>query len=125
MVLLLQSCNVEKNGTSTPDQLVEQYLSALENKDEKLMLGIMPEHSVLTREIRAKIAKVGGYKIKSRQIIYNKSTSVLWNAQIKGVYIDHQNISKKLEDIITIQYQNKGNLKAYAGRWYLLTKNTK
>lgn len=125
LVLLLQACNTEKNGTSTPDQLVEQYLSALENKDEKLMLAIVPEHSVLTREIKAKIAKVGGYKIKNRQTIYAKSTPILWNAQIKGVYIDRQDISRKFEDVITIQYQNKGNLKAYSGRWYLLMKNIK
>lgn len=125
VILLLQSCNADKNGTSTPDQLVEQYLSALENKNEKLLLGIVPEHSVLTREIKAKIAKTGGHKIQNRQIIYDKSTPILWNAQIKGVYIDRQNTSKKFEDIITIQYQNKGHLKSYAGRWYLLMKNTK
>jgi hypothetical protein len=125
IVFSLQACTADKNGAGTPDRVVEQYLMALEDRDQKLMLRLAPENSILTKEIKAKIDKIGGHKIQSRQIIYDKSTPILWSAKMRGIYVDRQGANKKFEDSIVIQYQNKGDLKLYAGRWYLLLEGMK
>ncbi len=83
------------------------------------MLQLTDEDSNLATAVSAKISKIGGYKIQNKQIVYDKFTPNLWNARIKGDYVDRQGLAKKLEDSISIQYQSKGEPKAYAGRWYL------
>ncbi len=118
-VLSLYSCTADKRGAPTPENVVEQYLSALENKNKNSMLQLADEDSNSASAIAAKISKIGGYKIQNRQIIYDKFTPNLWKAKIKGNYVDRQGIAKKLEDSISIQYQSKGEPKSYAGRWYL------
>lgn len=118
-VLSLYSCTANKRGAPTPENVVEQYLSALENKNKNSMLQLADEDSSSASAIAAKIGKIGGYKINNRQIVYDKFTPNLWKAKIKGNYVDRQGIAKKLEDSISIQYQSKGEPKSYAGRWYL------
>jgi hypothetical protein len=118
-VLSLSSCTADKRGAPTPENVVEQYLSSLENKNKNSMLQLTDGDSSSSSAIAAKIGKIGGYKIKNRQISYDKFTPNLWNARIKGDYVDRQGIAKKLEDSISIQYQSKGEPKSYAGRWYL------
>lgn len=120
IVFALQACAVNKRGAPTPDRVVEQYLSALETKNEKLMLDLVPENSNLTQEVKTKIGKIGGRKIQDRQIVYTKPKSSLWNAKIRGFYLDRSGTKQKFEDSIVLEYQNKGDLKLYAGRWYLL-----
>jgi hypothetical protein len=118
-VLSLSSCTADKRGAPTPENVVEQYLSSLENKNKNSMLQLTDEDSNSASAITAKISKIGGYKIQNRQIVYDKLTPNLWNANIKGNYVDRQGLTKKLEDSISIQYQSKGEPKSYAGRWYL------
>ncbi len=117
----LQSCEAsDKRGAATPDRVVEQYLQALETKDENLMFQLVSEGAALDRSTKAKIVKFGGYKIQNRKIIYRKPTPMLWNAKLSGVYVDKQGKAKNFEDSIVLQYQSKGELKLYAGRWYLV-----
>jgi hypothetical protein len=123
IVIALQSCTANKRGAPTPDRVVEQYLSALETKNENLMLELVPENSNLTKEVKTKIGQIGGRKIQDRQIVYTKPKSFLWNANIKGFYLDRSGTKQNFEDSIVLEYQNKGDLKLYAGRWYLLLGN--
>ena len=117
----LQSCEAQnKRGAATPERIVEQYLLALEDRNETLMLQLMPEESLADKEIKAKIGKFGGHKIQDRQINYTKPTPTFWNAKMEGFYIDPTGIRKKFDDSIAIEYQNKGQVKLYRGRWYLL-----
>jgi hypothetical protein len=125
IICLLQSCHVHKRGAATPDRIVEQYLLALENKDEKLLLQLAPEDAVFTKEIETKVSRIGGYKIQDIKIHYFKSTPMLWSAKIQGGYIDRQGKNRNFEDSIVIQYQSKGELKLYAGRWYILLEGMK
>jgi hypothetical protein len=118
-VLSLYSCSANKRGAPTPENVVEQYLSALETKNKNSILQLADQDSNSASVVAAKINKIGGYKIQNRQIVYDKLTPNLWNAKIKGNYIDRQGLVKKLEDSISIQYQSKGEPKSYAGRWYL------
>jgi hypothetical protein len=119
----LQSCTVDKRGAGTPDRVVEQYLLALETKNEKLMLELVPENSNFARAVKTKIDKIGGQKIQARQITYVKPKPVLWEAKINGVTVDTNGIERKFDDSIVLEYQSKGELKLYAGRWYLIPQN--
>jgi hypothetical protein len=126
IVFCLQGCRINnKNGAATPDQIVEQYLLALETKDEKLLIQLTPQDVVIPKAMKAKIIRIGGYKIKDRQTTYLKSTPSLWSAKLKGSYVDRQGKDNKFEDSIVIQYQSKGEVKLYAGRWYLLLEGIK
>ena len=121
IVFSLQSCEAQnKHGAATPERIVEQYLSALESRNETSILRLMPEESLAEKEIKAKIDRFGGHKIQNRQINYTKPTPTLWNAKMEGFYIDSTGIRKKFDDSIAIEYQNKGQVKLYRGRWYLL-----
>jgi hypothetical protein len=120
IVFCLPACNANKQGAATPDRVVEQYLLALARRDENLMLQLMPENAPISREIKAKIVKFGGLKIEERQIRYTKPKPVLWNARISGFYANRNGIREKFDDSIAIEYQNKGQVKLYGGRWYLL-----
>jgi hypothetical protein len=121
IVFYLQGCKVDnKHGAATPDRVVEQYLLALEDRDNNLMMGLAPENAVVSKQIEARMDKLGGHKIKDRQIIYVKPKSSLCNAKIQGFFIDRFGKHQKFDDSIAIEYQSKGQLKTYGGRWYLL-----
>jgi hypothetical protein len=120
VVFLMQACTADKNGAGTPDRVVEQYLLALEDRDQSLMLRLAPEHAVVAGAVKARIMKQGGHKIQNRQISYIKSTSSLWSAKIRGFYVDRSGIRRNFDDSISIEYQGRGQVKLYGGRWYLL-----
>ena len=123
IIFSLQACSVNKQGAATPDQIVEQYLLALENKDGNLMLRLVPEQSRLDQVIESKILRIGGHKIQDRQISYIKSKPTFWNAKIQGFFVDRAGIKRKFDDSIAIEYQSKGQVKLYGGRWYLSLGN--
>ncbi len=119
-ISLLPACTTDKNGAGSPDRVVEQYLHALENKDESLMLQLLPENFPVDSKLKAKINKFGGHRIQDYQVIYNKPKPILWNAEIRGFYVDRSGIRQQFNDSIAIGYENKGQVKLYGGRWYLL-----
>jgi hypothetical protein len=120
ILVSVQSCEAQnKRGAATPDRLVEQYSIGLETKNENLILQLTPENTDLTSQIKTKIRKIGGRKIQDRQVIYTKPTPFLWNASIRGIYLDRDGTKQQFADSIVLKYQSKGELKLYAGRWYL------
>jgi hypothetical protein len=124
IVFCLQSCKVEdKHGAATPDRIVEQYLLALENRDDALLRRLAPEDAVIGSEIKTKISKIGGHKIKDRQVSYTKFRPTFWAARIRGFYLDRTGKRHNFDDSIEIEYQSKGQVKLYGGSWYLLLKN--
>jgi hypothetical protein len=121
IVFSLQSCRVDnKHGAATPDRVVEQYLLALQERDVNSIRRLMPERSPATERIKAKIERFGGYTIKDRQTTYTKPKPTLWNANIRGSYVDRFGVERQFSDSISLAYQSKGELKLYAGNWYLL-----
>jgi hypothetical protein len=121
IVVSLQACHVNhKLGAATPDRVIEQYLLALEAKDEQLIRQLVPENYIATQEIQAKISQFGGYKIQEHQFIYTKTKPTLWGAKVTGFYLDRNGNRQKFEDTISIIYQGKESWKLYQGRWYLL-----
>jgi hypothetical protein len=121
LLLLIQSCGAaNKYGAATPDRIVDLYLTALENRSEGSIQHLMSEQATGAPAIAAKIAKLGGHKIQNRQVNYTKSKPILWNANIRGFYIDRAGVRRRFDDSIAIEYQSKGQVKLYGGRWYLL-----
>ncbi len=124
IVFCLQACKVEdKHGAATPDRVIEQYLLALENRDDALLSRLAPPQAAVRSEIKTKISKIGGHKIKNRQISYTKSKPTLWIARIRGFYLDRAGKRDNFDESIEIEYQSKGQVKLYGGSWYLLLKN--
>jgi hypothetical protein len=120
LLLSLQSCGAaNKNGAATPEKIVDRYLTAIEDRNEDAIRRLMPE-ALTAPGIATKIAKFGGYKIQDRQVEYLKSKPSLWNAKLQGFYIDRAGVKRKFDDSIAIEYQSKGQVKLYGGRWYLL-----
>lgn len=120
-IVSLQACNVHnKLGAATPDRAIERYLLALETKDESLMARLVPPNYTATKEIAAKIDRLGGHKLQERRVTYTKTKPTLWSAKIDGVYVDRHGIRKKFEDTISTIYQGTESWKLYRGRWYLL-----
>ena len=121
LLLSVQSCGApHRDGAATPDRIVDLYLTALEHRSESSVRHLMPEEATNAPAIAGKVAKFGGYRIQERQINYTKSKPVLWNTSIRGFYIDRAGVKRKFDDSIAIEYQSKGQIKRYAGRWYLL-----
>jgi hypothetical protein len=120
VIFSLQACSVNKHGAATPDRVVEQYLLALENRDDNLMLRLVPEQSQAVTDIDAKILKIGGHKIQDRQVSYIKSKPTVWKAKVHGFYLDKAGKHQDFDDSIRLEYQSKGQVKLYGGRWYLL-----
>jgi hypothetical protein len=121
VALSLQSCGVQnKYGAATPDRIVEQYLTALEQRNEPAIRRLMPEQSLAAAAIETKLDRLGGNRIQDRQIQYLKPKPSLWNANIRGFYVDRAGVKQQFSDSIFLEYQSKGELKLYAGRWYLL-----
>jgi hypothetical protein len=119
-IVVLQACNAhQKLGAATPDRVVEQYLLALETKDEKLMAKLQPEDNV-NKSTAGIIARLGGHKLQDPQIQYTKTKPTLWQAKITATYLDRNNIRQKFVDTIAIGYEGKESWKLYSGRWYLL-----
>jgi hypothetical protein len=120
ILVLLQSCHgVDKYGAATPDRIVEQYLLALEGRDRNSVIKLLPENANVENQVRSKITKFGGYKVQERKIEYIKSKPTLWNIRIQGFYVDRSNTRRKFDETIVIEYQSKGQVKQYGGRWYL------
>ena len=121
LLLSVQSCGApNRNGAATPDRIIDLYLTALEHRNESSIRRLMAEEATAAPAIAGKIAKFGGHKIQDRQINYTKSKPILWNASISGFYIDRAGVRRKFDDSIAIEYQSKGQVKLYGGRWYLL-----
>ena len=124
VVFCLQACKAEnKHGAATPGRAIEEYLLALENRDDALLRRLAPAQAVVGSEIKAKISKIGGHKIKNPQISYIKSKPTLWSARIRGFYLDRSGKRNNFDESIEIEYQSKGQVKLYGGSWYLLFKN--
>ncbi len=119
LVFSLPACANQKRGAATPDRAIEIYLDALETKDRNSILNLGVEDPNFAKEVNAKIDRLGGRKIRERKVSYTKPKPFLWQAKILGVYADLNGVKRKFEDAIVLEYQSKGELKLYAGRWYL------
>lgn len=122
LVFSLPACANNKRGAATPDRVVEIYLDALETKDRNSILNLGVEDPNLAKEVNARIDRLGGRKIRERKVSYIKPKPFLWQAKLRGVYAVN-GVNQKFEDAIVLEYHSKGELKLYAGRWYLSFDN--
>jgi hypothetical protein len=118
--VLLEGCSFKNSyGADTPDGVVEQYLLALEKKDEELMLKLIPRRYSAEQAVEDKITQLGGHKIQEYKVVYAKPKPVFLQANVQAFYA-HNGVSKKIEDTLTIVYEGGSILDLSKGRWYLL-----
>jgi hypothetical protein len=121
-LLLLPACTQHerhRRGAATPDRVVAQYLQAIEAKDEKAIVNLGLETTDISAPVKQRLARFDCRQINQRQITYLKSKPTLWTAKIRGTCIDTQGNNQNFSDSIVLAYQSKGEVKLYAGRWYL------
>lgn len=117
----LQGCAIKNNyGADTPEQVIEQYLLALENKNEGLMRQLIPSEYSADQAVKDKIAQLGGHKIKEHKVVYTKPKPVFLRADVQGFYTSGNGVDKRFEDTLTIAYKGGSLLQFNRGRWYLL-----
>jgi hypothetical protein len=121
LILSFQGCSLlNHRGVDNPEKVVEQYLLALERKDEKSILQLVPQSYSADKAIKDKITRFGGRKIQERKIEYIRPKPIFIRANIKGSYIGSNGIRKNFEDILTIAYEKRSFWEFNRGRWYLL-----
>jgi hypothetical protein len=119
--MLLEGCTFQNSyGADNPDQIVAQYLQALEKKDEELMLKLIPRRYSAEKAIEDKISQFGGHKIQEYKVFYAKPKTVFWRANVQAFYIDDVGSRKTINDTLTIVYEGGSILDFNKGRWYLL-----
>lgn len=119
--ILLEGCNIKNSyGADTPERVVEQYLLALEKKDEELMLKLIPSKYSAQQAVEDKIAQLGGHKLQEYKVFYTKPKPVFWRANVQAFYTDDGGLRKKIDDTLTIVYEGGSILDFNKGRWYLL-----
>jgi hypothetical protein len=124
IIITLQACNVQaKHGAATPDLVVEEYILALETRDDGLMTKLQPQNSA-SKATAPTIYRLGGHQFQDLQFKYTKTKPTLRVAKITAVYLDRNNIRHKFEDTISIIYQSTESWKLYRGRWYLSLNNS-
>ena len=106
-------------GAKTPKDLVDTYVRALENKDQSLMLRLVPESYYSEQEVQDKVMKLGGHDIQEIQVSYKKIKPHIATATIEGWYVDSKGKPVNFKDIINLRYESGSFLVSYKGRWYL------
>jgi hypothetical protein len=112
--LMLSACqSVNMRGAATKEQVVDVYVRALESKDERSILSLIPETHIAEQAIQAKVAQLGGHDIQEMRVNYSSPIKPQFAvAEIRGWYVADK--SEKLE------FKDKINLKQDDGRWYLI-----
>ena len=113
---------VDRRNVNTKEALVDTYLSALERKDERAILSLIPNDRLAKQEVKAKVALLGGRSIQDRQVCYRelfkpqhqKVTIQCWYVGAKGQR------EAKFKDVLEIQSGGAPWYQGQGGRWYLL-----
>lgn len=120
ILICLPACNfVNGRGGTTPEDVVDAYMRALENKDESLMLRLVPESYSSEQAVQDKVTQLGGHDIREVQVSYALIKPHIAVATIQGWYIDSKGERVKFKDIINLRYEGGSFLVSYKGRWYL------
>ncbi len=121
LATLLGGCSFGNvRGADTPDQIVDQYVSALESQEEDLILQMIPKGYTAEQAVKDKIAQFGGYEIEEYKVVYNEIKPVFLIAKIEGRYASNNRRLEKFEDTLTIAYRGAGTSLSKKARWYLL-----
>lgn len=114
LLLILSACNSAiARGAETKEQVVDAYLYALERKDERSMLLLIPHTHIAEQAVRAKVEQLGGHALREVQVDYLSDFGPkMAKVTIRGVYMETQNELDKFRDEIYIRQ--------IEDRWYLI-----
>jgi len=114
LLLTLPACNsANARGAETKEQVVDAYLYALERKDERSILLLIPHTHIAEQAVRAKLEQLGGHALRAVQVDYLSDFGPkMAKVTIRGVYMETQNEPVEFRDEIYIRQ--------IEDRWYLI-----
>jgi hypothetical protein len=119
-ILLFTTYNfVNQRGANSRDEVIKTYLRALRNRDESLMLQLVPKSYLGEQAVQDKIAQLGGHDISELLLCYFEFKPFITFVTIQGSYIGSNSERKRFEDKVNLHYEPGSFLVSYRGRWYL------
>ena len=117
LLMMLSACNlVNKRGAATREKVVNTYLYALEEKDERAIISLISRDYQAEQAVQAKVAQLGGRKLSDVQVCYQEVVGPQnVNVTIQGFYNKSLGAASgrvKFKDTLIVQ--NGGD------RWYLI-----
>lgn len=88
------------------------YLRALQKKDERSILSLIPEHLIGKQAVQAKIEKLGGHDLRFAQVCYLPLKPLFKNVTIQDQYRDANGKNVKFKDQFSVSY--------FGHNWYLM-----
>lgn len=117
LLLGLLSCSfVSLRGASTREEVVNNYLRALANKDEQSIKRLIPENYDVEQVVHEKVVRLGNRKLEQVEVSYQelqKPDSV--KVTIEGIYYDKPGFEGK-----RLRSKDQLFLHAAGNRWYLI-----
>lgn len=107
-------------GADTPEEVVEQYLSALENEDLGAIVQLIPKSYSSENAVEAKISRFGGRRIENYEVAFSELKPTFVSAKLKGHYISDSSKLQNFDDTLMIAYEASGSFQLDDGNWYLL-----
>ncbi len=81
------------------------YLQALENRNERAILALIPENVVAEQAVQSKIAQLGGHDFRDLQVCYKEVIKPQYvKVQIQGAYLGVKGKEIKFKDLLTVEF---------------------
>ena len=117
LLLILSACSlVNKRGVATREEVVNIYLNALKEKDERAILLLIPRDYQAEQAIQAKVTQLGRRGLYDVQVCYQEVIGPQnVNVIIQGFYnkgLDAASGRVKFKDTLIVE--------SGSGRWYLV-----
>jgi len=112
LLFFFRNCLIER-GKTIKEDVIHDYLTALEQKNEELISSLIPETHNAEKEIYDKIFKFGGHSLQNVNIIYiSEFGPQMAKVTIQANYTTVEGEKKRFEDEVYLQ--------KIRTRWYLV-----
>lgn len=108
------------NGADTPDEVIEQYVSALESNDPEMIARLIPKGYTSDSSIEDKLSQFGGYDIEEYEVEFSELKPSFLTARLSGRYTVADEKNQNFEDTLTVAYEKSSSFQLDKGNWYLL-----
>ncbi len=119
LAVLIASSFVPHKGTSERFELIENYLQALENKDERSMRRLVHPNFEARAAVQGKIEQLGGNEIALQEVCYSLLKPFITVASLRGSYVDENLQTQQIQERLFLKYEPGPFYIGYKGRWYL------
>ncbi len=119
VLLVLSGYSWNSNGAATREEVIEEYLNALKDKNEESILQLVPKSYTAEQAAKKKITQLGGYNLNVNQISYLKLKPHLFVATIQGSYLTPNREQKRFTEEVNLVDKPGSFLVFYKGNWHL------